>query len=119
MCIRDRGFINYNSSAFSRTIPLYLETRGYIADGKVSPYYSFAVGINFGVRSEDLDEDITINPGSILYPALGFKIGTTESAIMIDVGFKYANFEFESDGIVTNDDDRRFERFVLRLGVML
>ena len=112
------GFINYSSTALGRTVPLYVEARGYIVDRKASPYYAIGFGANFGLRSDEFQDDFDVSPGTIFYPAFGFRIGNAENALMVDVGKKIASYNTEDVSFI-DEDDKKFERFVLRIGVEL
>ncbi len=103
-------------------VPVFAEYRGYFSDKKVSPYYSLAYGLSFGTKNEESQYNST-KPGSYFYPAIGFKSGSVESSIMIDVGLRFSQVTYVFDQDIsttgTSAEETIFNRgFILRVGVL-
>jgi len=99
--------------------PVYAQYRGYVTKKRVSPYYNLDVGFAFPIKSNNASFNSS-KPGSYLYPAIGYKIGSDESAFMIDVGIRYANYSLLYENESSTIEDSFFNRLtVLRLGIML
>jgi len=107
-----------------KIIPIYAEYRGYFSDKKVSPYYSIASGLSFGteVKEDTWQPYTSTKPGPYFYPAIGFKSGSDESSIMVDVGFRFSQvtYLYEESGQNFNIEETTLNKgFILRIGVML
>jgi len=117
------GYDMYDIDTRQAIIPVFTELRGRFLGKKVSPIYSIAGGIGFGVNNED--NGITkIKPGFMWNPALGFTVqGRDNASFVIDLGyqFQYLTYIIEGDmwnpDILKTEQDYHFKRLALRLGI--
>ena len=115
--------IAYNQMSLNdgvRTIPLFLDVRGNVLDKPVTPIYSMAVGYGFALENRDFDI-IRAKGGAYLYPALGMRFdGKGGSSFMMDFGYQFQTVEITSNRWNgTNLDNIQYQRFTIRLGMIL
>jgi len=114
------GIITYEGYRNSRVIPFFTEFRGYLSDKKVAPYYNLAIGFNLAASKIENSIDEKRKGGAFFHPSIGYKFGSDESAFMIDLGVQIANINYEyNTETVLIKENRRYQRVVLRLGIML
>jgi len=78
------GF-RYLSTSRSETnnkifIPVFADLTGYLLNGSVSPFLSFAAGYSFHATSNNENTGIGIDGGLLLFPSLGVRIKFSENA---------------------------------------
>jgi len=118
------GYDMYQIDSRQAIIPVFTELRGHVLDGKVSPIYSIAAGIGFGVNNED-NAITKIKPGFMWNPSIGFSVqGKDNSSFIIDLGYQFQYITYIIDGdvwnpnIIRTEQDYHFKRLALRLGLM-
>ena len=96
------------------------EYRGYLSKNKISAFYSLGYGAVFAVKNEDSGFESS-KPGSYFYPAFGFKSGSNEGAITVDLGLRVASvtLNYENNRGIMNEEKESLNGVVLRIGVML
>ena len=114
--------VGYQSSGRYRDgnlIPVFLEYRGYLSKAKVSAYFNLAMGVSNAFKNSDSNYTSS-KPGSYFHPSFGYKIGSNEAAMMIDLGLHYSNVTYVYDNEFSYSEEQHFRRrIVLRIGVML
>ncbi len=115
--------IGYQSVSFDdelKVVPIYAEYRGYLRTTKISPYYSLGIGAVFATKNEDSDF-VSSKAGSYFYPAFGFKSGSDEGAITVDLGLRIAgiNLSYETNRSGLIEERESLNSVVLRIGIML
>lgn len=113
------GIENYEEDEGKRIVPIYAETRGFLFDKKISPYYSLRVGYGIGLKNEDF-RIVDADGGWHLNPEIGYRLGGHDAVnIFVGVGMKFQNatFHYESpwDGSRTSDFIK-YRRYMLTLG---
>jgi len=114
------GLINFDDFPESKIIPIFTEFRGYLSEKKVSPYYNLAIGYNIAAAKIENSIDEKRKGGAFFHPAIGYKFGSDQAAFMIDLGVQIANINYEYNSETRFiKENVRYQRVVLRLGIML
>ena len=96
--------------------PLYLQTRGYFTQHRVSPYYSIDFGYGFAKDTHDNAKET--DGGRYFYPALGYRFGASGGGnFTMDFGIKLQKGHFlRVNNWGSDDRNVKFRRFAFRLG---
>lgn len=82
----------YDSGSLEKIIPIYVNVQGYINSKKVTPFYSFGIGIGIPNIEEEQWDDLSVKAGLLLYPKVGIRItGNENSNITFFTGYKIQN----------------------------
>jgi hypothetical protein len=114
---------SYNQMSINqgiRTIPVFLEVRGNFLERPITPIYSMAAGYGFVLENRDFDI-IRTKGGAYLHPAVGMRFDRKSGvAFTFDFGYQFQWAEITSNTWGgTNVDDIRYQRFSVRVGMIL
>ena len=115
------GLENYEDGEGKRIVPLFLETRSFLLNKKVTPYASFRAGYGWGLENEELF--ITNASGGLhLSPEIGYRLGGASTVnVFIGVSMKYQaasfeyNFPWDGSRLV---EDLKYKRYMVHLGIV-
>jgi len=106
------GIDEYNSPNF-KTLPLFLDLRGYFSDAEDSTYFYLDIGPNlsFGGADSDFKKGIAFNFG------VGYKFKVGNRLFLVsDIFYSHKTVSLTNEGIGTSDDIIKVNGIGLSLG---
>ena len=113
------GVISLNASSGENLIPLTFEFRGYLREGKVSPFYNLSAGYAFAPNFLS-NRILDASGGFYSHQSLGLKIGSNKISFLFDVGVQLARADFIKTSFSGPDRavSRDYSRLIFRVGFM-
>ena len=114
------GYSQMSINQGVRTIPVFLEVRGNLLQKPVTPFYNMAIGYGFALENRDFDI-IRAKGGAYVYPALGLRFDRRSgTSFTMDFGYQFQAVEITSNRWNgTNVDEIQYQRFTIRVGMIL
>jgi sRNA-binding regulator protein Hfq len=141
----DRGFcIDFCSFVQNVTaVSSGLSVRGEFNQRKIRPFYNIDFGFTRTIRGEETNrfilqiegndinnfdrKDSRPNLGYIFQPTIGMQINAKSLTLLFDIGFQFADVNYEPNGLVFKDDEtfiftsrnEEIRGFIFKVGIML
>lgn len=99
-------------------VPLHLDFRGNFNIKESTMYYTLQTGYSFSAQDFGSNDDIQLNGGFLVYPAIGVKIpSSTNLDLILEFGYRRQNATREFSWN-ENKDEIVFQRYSFKIGMM-
>jgi len=115
------GYDRFVWGSGENIIPIFVEYTSFLSEKNASPFVTVQAGYGMAFRSDDLLL-LEAKGGFMVYPAVGLRMGSQETKVTLDLGYKFQQAEFTYGRAWSTDTSEQrltFKRLSLRLGLMI